>query len=127
MGARAEWRFRSRRHERGPAYGRIILGAAVCVALAAAWRYTPLAEWITAERIIGWARALREYEWALATVVAFGPWLGFAYGMAGILIAALATCYAGRFLRRDTVKRLAGERLDRASSCWPVSWRRLSR
>jgi phospholipase D1/2 len=45
-------------------------------------------------------------------VIAFGPWLGFAYGMAGILVSALATYYAGRLLSRETVKRLAGERLD---------------
>jgi uncharacterized membrane protein YdjX (TVP38/TMEM64 family) len=106
----------------------------LCAALAAAWRYTPLSELITAERIIGWARAVRETKWApvvviliytpaaflmfprplltLLTVIAFGPWLGFAYGMAGILVSALATYYAGRLLSRETVKRLAGEMLD---------------
>jgi phospholipase D1/2 len=103
-------------------------------ALAAAWRYTPLSEFITAERIIGWARAVREVKWApavvivlytpaaflmfprpvltLLTVIAFGPWLGFAYGMTGIVVAALATYYAGRLLSRDTVKSLVGEKLD---------------
>ena len=44
----------------------------------------------------------------LITVVAFGPWLGFAYSMLGIMIAALATYYTGRALPRDTVKRIAG-------------------
>ena len=48
----------------------------------------------------------------LLTVIAFGPWLGFVYGMAGILVAALATYYTGRVMRRETVKRIAGERLD---------------
>jgi phospholipase D1/2 len=48
-------------------------------------------------------------------VIAFGPWLGFAYGMAGILLAALATYYAGRLLPRTTVRRLAGEKLDAMS------------
>ncbi|MGQ0652506.1 MAG: TVP38/TMEM64 family protein [Betaproteobacteria bacterium] len=106
-------------------------------ALAAAWRFTPLAELITAERVIGWASAVREAPWAplavialytpaaflmfprpiltLLTVIAFGPWLGFAYGMAGILVAALATYYTGRLLPRGTVKRLAGEKLDHMS------------
>lgn len=108
-----------------------------CAALAAAWRYTPLSELITAERIIGWARAVRETKWApvvviliytpaaflmfprplltLLTVIAFGPWLGFAYGMTGILVSALATYCAGRLLSRETVKRLAGEMLDHMS------------
>jgi phospholipase D1/2 len=107
-------------------------------ALAAAWRFTPLSEFITAERVVGWARAVREVKWAplvvialytpaaflmfprpvltLLTVIAFGPWLGFAYGMTGILVAALATYYAGRILSRETVKRLAGDKLDQMSS-----------
>jgi phospholipase D1/2 len=108
-----------------------------CAALAAAWRYTPLSEFITAQRVMAWARAVRGVDWAplavialytpaafvlfprpvltLLTVIAFGPWLGFAYGMAGILVAALATYYAGRILSWETVKRLAGDKLDDAS------------
>lgn len=122
------------RHRRGPAWGKILTAALVVAALAAAWRYTPLNEFITGERVIGWARAVREYRWApllvmmaytpaafvmfprplltLLTVIAFGPWLGFAYSMSGIVLAALATYYAGRALRPETVKRLAGDKLD---------------
>jgi phospholipase D1/2 len=48
----------------------------------------------------------------LATVVAFGPWLGFVYGMAGIMLSALATYYAGRIMRPKTVERLAGGKFD---------------
>ena len=116
------------------AWGKILLIALATAALAAAWRFTPLAELVTVERVVGWARAVRGVTWAplavivlytpaaflmfprplltLLTVIAFGPWLGFAYGMAGILVAALATYYAGRLLPRGTVKRLAGEKLD---------------
>jgi phospholipase D1/2 len=119
---------------RRPAWGKILTVAAVFAALAAAWRFTPLSELITAERMIAWARDLRGVSWApiavmlaytpaafvmfprplltLFTVIAFGPWLGFAYGMTGILLSALATYYAGRVLRPDTVKRLAGDKLD---------------
>jgi phospholipase D1/2 len=122
---------------RRPAWGKIALIVLACAALAAAWRYTPLSEFVTAQRVIAWARAVREAKWAplavialytpaafvmfprplltLLTVIAFGPWLGFAYGMAGILLAALATYYAGRILDRETVKRLAGETLDEMS------------
>ena len=114
-----------------------MLIALATAALAAAWRFTPLAELVTAERIVGWARAVRGVPWAplvvmvlytpaaflmfprplltLLTVIAFGPWLGFAYGMAGILVAALATYYAGRLMPRHAVKRLAGEKLDHMS------------
>jgi uncharacterized membrane protein YdjX (TVP38/TMEM64 family) len=49
----------------------------------------------------------------LAAVVAFGPWLGFVYALAGIVGSAIVTYYAGRRMRRDTVRRLAGPGLDR--------------
>lgn len=129
--------MKSQRRRPGPAWGELLIAGVVFAALAAAWRYTPLSELITPERITGWARAVREIKWApiavilaytpaaflmfprpvltLPTVIAFGPWLGFAYGMTGILGAALATYGAGRILRRETVQRLAGARLDHVS------------
>jgi phospholipase D1/2 len=119
---------------RPPQWGKLVAIVLACAALAAAWRYTPLSEYVTAQRIIGWARAVRETSWApfvvvfiytpaafvmfprplltLLTVIAFGPWLGFAYGMAGILLSALATYYAGRTMKTATVKRLAGDEFD---------------
>jgi phospholipase D1/2 len=123
----------SRRRTR-PAWGKIGLALGVVLALAAAWRFTPLSEYITAERVGGWARWVREMPWApavvifaytpaafvmfprplltLLTVIAFGPWLGFAYGMTGILLSAYATYYAGRLLKPATVSRLAGRHFE---------------
>ncbi len=123
-----------KRARRRPAWGKILLAALVIAALAAAWRYTPLSEYITAERINGWARTMRQTTWApvvmilaytpaafvmfprpvltLLTVIAFGPWLGFVYGMTGIITAALATYYVGRLLPEKAVQRLAGDKLD---------------
>lgn len=122
------------RGRRSPAWGKLLAIVVVIAALAAAWRYTPLSEYITADRITGWARAIRSWSWAplvvmflytpaafvmfprpvltLLTVIAFGPWLGFAYGMAGIIGSALATYYVGRLLPEKTVQRLAGDKLD---------------
>lgn len=122
-----------KKSRRGPAWGKIAAAAIVIAALAAGWRFTPLSEYITAERIAAWARSVRETPWApavvifiytpaafvmfprplltLLTVVAFGPWLGFTYGMAGIMLSALATYYAGRALQEKTVKALAGDKL----------------
>ena len=119
-----------------PAWSRILLIALATAALAAAWRFTPLAELVTAERIVGWARAVRGVPWAplvvialytpaaflmfprplltLLMVIAFGPWLGFAYGMAGILIAALATYYAGRLMPRSEARACRGAGRGRA-------------
>jgi phosphatidylserine/phosphatidylglycerophosphate/cardiolipin synthase-like enzyme/uncharacterized membrane protein YdjX (TVP38/TMEM64 family) len=118
-----------------PAWGKLALFAAVVAALTALWRFTPLAELITAERVIALAQDFAARWWAplvilaaytpacvvmfprplitLAAVIAFGPWLGFTYAMSGIVLAAVATYYAGQRMKRDTVRRLAGPHLDR--------------
>src|SRR5882672_12263826 len=49
----------------------------------------------------------------LAAVIAFGPWLGFLYSLSGIVLSSIVTYYIGRRMRRDSVRRLAGPRLDR--------------
>jgi phospholipase D1/2 len=122
---------------RRPAWGKIALIALVTLALAAAWRYTPLAEVLTAERISSWSRSVQGRKWApavlmlaytpaaflmfprplltLASVITFGPWLGIGYSTAGILVAALITYYAGRAMSYEKVRRLAGDKLDPAS------------
>jgi len=116
---------------------KLLAALAIAGALAAAWRYTPLADYVTAERVGAWARAVRETPWAplvviaaytpaafvlfprplltLLTVIAFGPWLGFAYGMTGILVSAYATYYAGRLFPGATVKRLAGRHAEQVN------------
>ncbi|HEX6317282.1 MAG TPA: TVP38/TMEM64 family protein [Burkholderiales bacterium] len=126
--------MRKEKGRRSPAWGKLLAIVVVIAALAAAWRYTPLSDYITAERITGWARAIRGWTWAplvvmflytpaafvmfprpvltLLTVIAFGPWLGFAYGMAGIIGSALVTYYVGRLLPEKTLQRLAGDKLD---------------
>jgi uncharacterized membrane protein YdjX (TVP38/TMEM64 family) len=105
------------------------------IALTLAWRYTPLADVVTPDRVIDWTHTFAGYWWAvplivlaytpaqvvmfprplitLAAVVAFGPWLGFVYAMTGILLATAAGYYAGRLAQRDTVRRIAGPRLNR--------------
>ena len=120
-----------------PAWGKILAAALVLVTLAALWRYTPVSQFITAERLAAWARVVRATRWAplalvlaytpaaflmfprplltLLGVIAFGPWLGMTCATAGILGAALATYYAGRFFRYETVRRFAGAKLDRAT------------
>jgi phospholipase D1/2 len=120
-----------------PAWGKLAAMAGVLVALALAWRYTPLNELLSRENVLSWARAARETRWApiavilaytpaallmfprpvltLLTIIAFGRWLGFAYSGAGIMLAAMATYYAGRMMRKETVVRLAGDKMEEAS------------
>ena len=117
-----------------PAWGRLAAIAVVVIALTALWRFTPLAAVVTPESAIAWAKAFGSRPWApfvvmaaytpacfvmfprplitLAAVIAFGPYLGFLYAMAGIVLSAIVTYYVGKRMRRDTVRRLAGPRLD---------------
>lgn len=119
---------------RRPAWGKILFGAVVLAALGAAWRYTPLAEYLTLDRISQVARMVRETRWApialvvaytpaaalmfprplltLVGIIAFGLWAGIGYAAAGILGAALATYYAGRMMKDRTVRRIAGDKLE---------------
>jgi uncharacterized membrane protein YdjX (TVP38/TMEM64 family) len=118
----------------GPAWGRIALIALAVAALSAMWRYTPLHDYLTPQRVFDWAQSFGERWWAplavivayspacitmfprplitLFAVIAFGPWLGFAYGITGILLAAAMTYVAGARMPEATVRRLAGPRLD---------------
>jgi phospholipase D1/2 len=115
---------------------RILLGVlAVGAALAIAWRFTPLAEIVTAERVVAWVEAFSGYWWApfalalaftpasvimfprplltLAAVVAFGPWKGFAIAMGGVVVNALVGYYLGRTMDEKTVKRWGGPKFAR--------------
>lgn len=123
--------------KRGPAWGKIAVIVGVIIALGAAWRWTPLGEVATAENIVTWTRAVRGMWWAplalfaaftagafllfprpvltLVAVMTFGVRLGLIYATTGILIAALVTYYTGRLMKRDTLKRIAGDNVDKAA------------
>jgi uncharacterized membrane protein YdjX (TVP38/TMEM64 family) len=118
-----------------PAWGKLALFVLAVAALTGLWRYTPLADIVTAENTIAWAKEFGGKPWApwvvmlaytpacfvmfprplitLAAVVAFGSWMGFFYALFGIVGSAIVTYYVGKRMRRDTVRRLAGPRLDR--------------
>lgn len=124
----------SRRGKRRPAWGKLALILLAAAALAAVWRWTPLAEIVTAERIVGWTRTVRETWWApivlilayipaafvllprplitLVSVMTFGVLWGLVYATCGVLSAALVTYYAGRLLPEKTLRRLAGDALE---------------
>ena len=113
----------------------VALSLVPAIVLALAWRYTPLAEYASTRDVIGWMGMFAGKWWApvavvliytpasivmfprpvitVASVMAFGPWKGFAYAMLGVLIASAVGYYAGRKLEERTVHRLAGKRLER--------------
>ncbi len=121
----------------GPSWATLIVVALIFAGMAALWRFTPLGDLVTAEHVVEWAHDFAGRSWAplvvlvaytpacfvmfprplitLFSVVAFGAWLGFVYAMSGILIAAIATYYAGRLLDPATVRKLAGTKLTRVS------------
>jgi phospholipase D1/2 len=105
--------------------------------LSALWKFTPLADLVTADRVIGLAHAFASQPWAplavllaytpaclvlfprplitLFAVIAFGLAPGLAYALIGIQIAALATYFMGRQMNRARVRRFAGPKLNRVS------------
>jgi uncharacterized membrane protein YdjX (TVP38/TMEM64 family) len=109
----------------------------VLLALSAAWRWTPLGEWLSLERISGWIDHLRGSPSApfiilggyivgslvlvpvtamiLATAFTFGPILGFGYSLSGCLLGAVVTYICGWLVGRDTVGKLSGSRVNRIS------------
>ena len=106
-------------------------------ALALAWRYTPLAQWIAFDRLVGYADALSDHAWAplavpLAYVIAgllvvpltglivvtaavFGPLVGGIYAIVGALSSGIVTYAIGRWLGRSTVRKIAGRHLNELS------------
>jgi phospholipase D1/2 len=125
------------RRKRRPNWRVLISIPLVFFALFLAWRYTPLAEFATPDQMMDWARRVGQMKWApvavvliyapsafimfprplitLFAVIAFGPWAGFAVAMIGIAGSALATYGVGRAVSAETVRRIAGDKLQNAA------------
>lgn len=110
---------------------------AVAVAMSLAWRHTALREIVTVENTVDAIETISSKWWApiliallytpasvimfprplltLASAVAFGPWKGFAVAMSGIVTSAFLLYSAGRMIKRQTVTRIAGPRIERLS------------
>ncbi len=109
-------------------------GVAALAIMAVAWRFTPLHEWLALDRLVDIGAAVSEEPWApLAVLVAyvgaglvafpllvliavtalvFGPWLGPVYTIIGATASAALTFGIGRRLGRETVRKLAGKRVN---------------
>jgi phosphatidylserine/phosphatidylglycerophosphate/cardiolipin synthase-like enzyme/uncharacterized membrane protein YdjX (TVP38/TMEM64 family) len=107
------------------------------VGLASAWQWTPLSQLINVENIQRWASLARDYPagpmitvglygvaslaivpvtvMIVVTAFIFGPLKGAIYALLGCLFAAALTYYLGRYIGRDTVRRLTGTRVNRLS------------
>jgi phospholipase D1/2 len=109
----------------------------VVVALAAAWRWTPLGSWLDVATLVEGVRPLRDHPVApllvigayavgglvvapitmliIATGMAFGAVLGFTYALLGCLASAALTYSIGALVGRETMRRLAGSHVSRLS------------
>ncbi len=111
----------------------LLLLLCVMAALAAAWKWSSLRSWLDIELMVaslqrlgqtfGLLAAVGAFALAvtlaipatllaLVTLVAFGPWIGFACAMTGALIGAGLSYGLGRGLGREAVQKLAGERVN---------------
>jgi phosphatidylserine/phosphatidylglycerophosphate/cardiolipin synthase-like enzyme/uncharacterized membrane protein YdjX (TVP38/TMEM64 family) len=115
----------------------LVLGIVVLGALAAAWRYTPLGEYLHLSALVDLGERLRDAWWSpfavlaayvvgavlvvpimltvAATGVLFGPWLGTLYACVGVIVSGVTSYMIGRHLGRETVRRLGGRRLNELS------------
>ena len=126
------------REARRPVVARVwgvVIALLVLAAIAAAWRWTPLRDSIALGSLIDIAKNLDDSPVAplavlaayvvagllvipvtaliVATGIVFGPLLGGLYAMSGALLSAAVTYSIGRRLGRNTVRHLAGSRLNR--------------
>ena len=123
----------SRRRER-PAWHKIVPIVVIVLGLFLAWRYTPLADALTAQSVVRWAREVGRMHWSavfvvlayivaafvmfprplltLLSIIAYGAWAGFGVAMTGIVGSAVAVYYAGRALPASTLHDLGGDQLE---------------
>lgn len=110
---------------------------AALLALAAAWRWTPLGEWLSMDHllsifeavagnplaplavitafVIGGLIAVPVTLMITATALLYGSFAGFALAMAGSLASALVAYLVGQLTGRGFVQRFGGRRINRLS------------
>ena len=123
-----------------PASRRLVMLGVVAAALgllAIAWRLTPLSEFLDVGRLTAIVQRLADGPFTPVAVIGgyvlagllvvpvtlligatgfvFGPLMGGVYAITGSLASALVTYLLGRWLGRDSVRRLAGPRMNRMS------------
>jgi uncharacterized membrane protein YdjX (TVP38/TMEM64 family) len=107
----------------------------VLLGVAAAWKWTPLADYISIQKIAGWAFSLRSNParpfivlggyvvgslilvpitaLIIATALVYGPMLGSAFSLAGCFLGAGVTYAVGYFLGKDFIRKLTGPKWKR--------------
>ncbi len=114
-----------------------VIALSLLLAAAAAWRFTPLSEWLEISKLTALASEWRESSLTpliviaafviggllvmpvtamiIVSVLVFGPLLGFVYALAGSVISALTAYSLGNLLGKNAVRQLAGNRINQVS------------
>jgi len=117
--------------------GALLGMVAAFAALALAWRYTGLREWVQIDELVRYGDWIDAQPFAAllvplafviggllvlpvtvliaATALVFGPVEGALYSLVGALLSASVVYALGRRLGRDAIRRLAGHRLNELS------------
>jgi uncharacterized membrane protein YdjX (TVP38/TMEM64 family) len=121
----------------GALFGRrigVIIALLGLVAVAAAWHWTPLRQWVDFETLLDWERSFRGDPAApyiivgsfllgglflfpvtvltAVTICTFGPVVGNLYALVGWLSSAALGYGLGRFFGRSWIREIVGSRLD---------------
>ena len=114
-----------------------IITLLILLATAAAWRFTPLNEWLDINTLTNIATQWRSSSFTplivitafvvgglmmmpvtamiIVSVLIFGPVLGFSYALIGSATSALSGYGLGSLLGRNVVRQLAGKRINQVS------------
>lgn len=117
----------------------LVIGLCVIavIALVLAWRYTPLSEWASPQRLAAAFRTVADSPLSFplvvgifiaagfiafpvtlliaATAITFGTWEGLSVALTGSMASALSTYAAGRWLGADLLRRVMGPRINRVA------------
>ena len=126
--------------DRRPLAQRLLAGAVIVAIILAAgglWRWTPLSEYLNLGMLMKMGFLLKSLPYASLAVIGcyilggllampvtvliaasgmvFGAWQGGIYAVVGTMLSALVTYALGRMLGRETVRALAGRRINALS------------
>ena len=113
---------------------KLVMVLLLLLAIAGSWRWTPLSDWMSSERVATAIISFKSHAlaplgvWGVfvigsvvmvpvtllvgATAMAFSPFLGSLYALVGCFLSSLVTYALGSWIGKDTVRTVAGAKLN---------------